>query len=343
VAAAEQIDGRFTIEPERGVLDPGKRLLCKIEFLAGVRAQLFETTLHLEISVLNPENSLSNGSSSPTEASSEIIVDTWPKELGSFMWNKNFQHKSALTLSTIASRSKVTDFALARLAANPYLHFIERMDDEEVRTPPATHVLLYLTVIGQIKIKHFHPTIEDFLSAEDSLPWTTQERSEIETRTEFVNGIMLEILQESLHDETHDETFRSLDTGRQLCFEEIQQEYPRPLTEDEAFAELFMSLGEGELPPRPYGPEREGTPQEPRASLAVIEGKQKSSKKIPKPSDPRIPRPSALIRAIEGEVGEEEVEPDSPDYSNMAALVETAELLLEDALFSVTAEFFEGD
>lgn len=339
MAAAEQIDGQFTIEPERGVLDPGKRLLCKIEFIAGVRPQLFETTIHLEISVLlmDPENSLTNGSSSPTEASSEIIVDTWPKELGSFTWNKNFQHKSALTLSTIASRSKVTEFALARLAANPYLHFFERMDDDEVRTPPARNFMLYLTVTGQIKIKHFHPTTEDLLSAEDRLPWTPQERSDIEIRTEFVNGIMLELLQESLHDETHDETFRALDTGLQLCFEEFRQEYPRPLTEDEAFAELFMSLGEGELPPRPYGSKPEGTPDEPRPSLAVV----KSSKQSP---DPRVPRLSALVRAAKGEVEEEQkVEPDSPDYSNMAALVETAELLLEDALFTVTAEFFEGD
>lgn len=327
-------------------MDPGKRLLCKIEFLAGVRPQLFETTVHLEVSVflVDPENSLTNGSSSPTEASSEIIVDTWPKELGSFMWNKNFQHKSALTLSTIASRSKVTDFALARLAANPYLHFFERMDDDEARTPPATNFLLYLTVIGQIEIKHFHPTTEDLLSAEDRLPWTPQERSEIEIRTEFVNGIMLELLQESLHDETQDETFRSLDTGVQLCFEEIQQQYPRPLTKDEEFAELFMSLGEGELPPCPSGSNTEGTPEEPRASLAVIPSTQKSSKKTLKHLDPKVPRPSALVRAIKGEVeDEEEVQPDSPDYSNMAALVETAELLLEEALFSVTAEFFEGD
>lgn len=333
MAAAEHIDGQFTIEPERGVLDPGKRLLCKFEFLAGVRPQLFETTIHLEISVLlvDPENSLTNGSSSPTEASSEIIVDTWPKELGSFMWNKNFQHKSALTLSTIASRSKVTEFALARLAANPYLHFFERMDDEVVRTPPAMNYMFYLTVIGEIKIKHFHPTTEDLLSAEDRLPWTPQERSEIEVRTEFVNGIMLEILQESLHDETHDETFRNLDAGRQLCFEEIQQPYPRPLTEEEAFAKLFMSLGDGELPPRPYGSKPEGTPEEPRPSLAVVKPKKMPSK---------APRPSALIRALIGEVDdeEEEEEPGSPDHSNMAALVETAELLLEDALFSVTAE-----
>lgn len=88
---------------------------------------------------------------------------------------------------------------------------------------------------------------------------------------------MLELLQESLHDETHDETFRALDTGLQLCFEEFRQEYPRPLTEDEAFAELFMSLGEGELPPRPYGSKPEGTPDEPRPSLAVV----KSSKQSP--------------------------------------------------------------
>jgi hypothetical protein len=342
VAADLHLEGQITIEPERGVLDPGKRLLCKVEFLAGVRPQVFETTLHLEISVLlvDPENSLTNRSATPTESSSEIIVDTWPKELGAFTWNKSFQHKSALTLSTIASRSKVTDFALQRLAGNPYLHFFERMDNEEVRTPPASNFMLYLTVLGHVKIKHFHPTTEDLLSAEDRLPWTPQERSEIEVRTEFVNGIMLELLQESLHDETHDETFKNLDTGRQLCFEEFQQEYPRPLTEDEAFAELFMSLGEGELPPRPPGSLLEHTPDEPRASLAADV---KDSKKTRMPPDPRVPRTSVLIRAMKNEMGVEEDESESPTHSNMAALAETTELLLEDALFSVTAEFFEGD
>lgn len=342
MAADLHLDGQITIEPERGVLDPGKRLLCKIEFLAGVRPQLFETTLHLEISVLlvDPDNSMTHGSSTTTDSSSEIIVDTWPKELGAYTWNKNFQHKSALTLSTIASRSKVTEFALQRLAANPYLHFFERLDDEEVRTPPSSNFLIYLTVFGHIKIKHFHPTTEDLLSAEDRLPWTPQERSEIEVRTEFVNGIMLELLQESLHDETHDETFKSLYTGRNLCFEEFRQEYPRPLTEDEAFAALFMGLGEGELPPRPPGSLLEHTPDEPRASLAVVKG----SKKTKPPPDPRVPRTSVLIRATKNEAeGGEEEETGSPDYSSMAALAETAELLLEDALFSVTAEFFEGD
>ncbi|XP_073395974.1 cilia- and flagella-associated protein 65 isoform X3 [Physcomitrium patens] len=341
--AEHQLEGRITVEPERGVLDPGKRLLCKVEFLAAVRPQLFETTLHLEINVLHvdPENSMTIGSSTPTEVSSEIIIDTWPKELGSFMWNKNFQHRSVLNLSTIASRSKVSELALQKLAANPYLHFNERMDDEVVRTPPAVNFVLYLTVLGQIEVKHFHPTTEDLLSAEDKLPWTPQERSDIEVQFEFVNDMMLQLLQEALHDETHDETFTTLDTGKQLCFEEFQQEYPRPLTEDEVFAAMFMSLGEGELHPQP-APQR--SPDEPKPSLFVnSEGQSLILKKAWKPPDSKVPRSSALIRAVGAEMVDGEEDPASPDHSFMAALAETAEVVLEDALFSVTAEMFEAE
>jgi len=346
VGADKMIDGRFSVEPQRGVLYPGKRVLCKIVLVAGVQPQLFETTLHCEISILleDPVHSWDVTHSS-SDTSSEIIVDTWPKELGTTGWNKDFLHKSALTLSTVSSRSKVTDFAMKKSSENTYLHFFERMDHVEAHTPPACNFVLYMTVIGHIQVKDYHPTTEDLLSAEDRLPWKPQERSEIEVQVEFVNGILLEILQESLHDESHDPSFNNLDDNRILKFEEFQQEFPRPLTKDEKFAKLFQSLGEGELPPRPPPLPPQIDPDEPRPSLAVQ--KQSGGLRLPEPVDPRVPRPSALIRAV-GETktrDKEEPEPKSlePDYSSLALIAETAEELLEDALFSLTSELFEAD
>lgn len=355
MAADQAIDGQFTIEPVRGILDPGKRVLCKVAFVAGVQPELFETTLYCEIAVLleDPAHSYGEGYAS-TESGSEIIIDTWPKELGWRGWNKDFIHKSALALSTISSRSKVTDFAMKKSAANTYLHFFERLDNMETHTPTASNYVLYLTVTGHIKIKHYHPTTEDLLSAEDRLPWKPQERTELEVQTEFVNGILLEILQESLHDETHDASFSTLDTGRILEFEEFQQEYPRPLTEEEKFAKLFLSLGDGELPPKPPG-SAQYTPGEPRPSLLVPEAGNAGEgtevdpkKKPPKLVDPIVPRLTTLVRAVEthasnGPDDEPKAEREPPDYSSLAAMSETAELLLEDALFTLTSELFETD
>lgn len=340
------IGGRFSVEPQRGVLYPGKSVLCKIILVAGVQPQLFEATLHCEISILleDPAHSWDISHSS-SDTSSEIIVDTWPKELSTTGWNKDFLHKSALTLSTVSSRSKVTDFAMKKSSENTYLHFFERMDHVEAHTPPASNFVLYMTVIGHVQVKDYHPTTEDLLSAEDRLPWKPQERSEIEVQVEFVNGILLEILQESLHDEIHNPSFDNLDDNRILEFEEFQQEFPRPVTEEEKFAKLFESLGDGELPPR--GPQLplQIDPDEPRPSLAVQELRGDLIR-LSEPVDPRAPRPSTLVRAVgKSSQRHEDPEPKPPelDYSSLALIAETAEELLEDALFSLTSELFEAD
>jgi hypothetical protein len=226
------------------------------------------------------------------------------------------------------------------------------MDTQEIHTPPATYFILYVTVVAHIRIKQYHPTSEDLFAADNRLPWEPQERSDIEIQTELVNGILLEILQESLHDESHNASCDTLDSDCIMQFEEFQREHPTPLTEEQKFSQLFMNLGDGELPPLLPGSNQELTPETRHPSIIgkpliheLADGNQAGSsseqKKI-RTAAPQVPRPSSVVRAIESSIGTKEaVKPEPPDHSSATAISETAELLLEDVLFTLTSDLFE--
>jgi hypothetical protein len=115
---------------------------------------------------------------------------------------------------------------------------------------------------------------------------------------------------------------------------------------------LFTNLGDGELPPLSTGSNQELTPgtchpsiigKPPIHELAdVNQAGSSGERKKMQTAAPQVPRPSSVVRAIESSISTKEaVKTEPPDQSIATAISETAELLLEDVLFTLTSDLFE--
>ncbi|CAM6104682.1 unnamed protein product [Calypogeia fissa] len=350
-AIEKNVQGKFQVYPQQGILEPGKQVLCKVNFTAGFQPQVFETTMCLATKriPIEYEELIEIPPGRPPRDPAEIFIDTWPKRLTAGIYNKLFTHRCVIERFTTTAKLHMTDnarFKLERLEENRDLERNKQLEKEALNfnPPPPIYNNVYLTVRSHICPRVYNATTEDLLSIEERLAFKLPDKTVDEVQMELIFGILLELVQESLQDEMCINSFETFDKigDRIIFFEDFKKPIPK-LDKTSIATSQLDGLPDGTLPEAPPWAGKPSMPQTPCATItggkdvtdlpedfedSVRERTLIALTKTPPPTPPQI---------LDEQPIETRREVPSARATGMAYMV------LEEVLFELVKTLFEED